>query len=177
MHCIQKFPANAKTYLLIFSYLVLVWLPEILSLLFKLKFNLSLKLFYEIFILLSLVVGAAWEVYKVGISFDKLMHFVSGILFAIICYNFYEQGEANHLGLFWIFVLVMGFSITFGAIWEVVEFSFDGIMGENTQRWQNFVGREVLFDTMIDVICDIVGAIFGAIYVVILAKRKVKSNA
>ena len=61
-----------------------------------------------------------------------------------------------------------------GRLGEICEFSLDSVLGGDTQRWQGFVGREVLFDTMFDLICDFVGAIAGAVAVLLISRKKCK---
>ena len=55
------------------------------------------------------------------------------------------------------------FAVTLGVFWEVYEFTFDGILGINMQKFMledgtQLIGRAALFDTMKDLIVDMVGA-------------------
>ena len=51
-----------------------------------------------------------------------------------------------------------------GVLWEIYEFTFDGILGLNMQKFrlesgEMLIGREALTDTMEDLIVDALGAL------------------
>ena len=55
------------------------------------------------------------------------------------------------------------FAVTLGALWEIYEFTFDGILGLNMQKFAledgtQLIGRLALTDTMKDLIVDCIGA-------------------
>ena len=55
------------------------------------------------------------------------------------------------------------FAVTVGVLWEIYEFSFDGLLGLNMQKFRledgtQLIGRAALQDTMKDLIVDVVGA-------------------
>ena len=59
--------------------------------------------------------------------------------------------------------------MTIGALWEIYEFSFDGLLGMNMQKFRlesgvQLVGREALMDTMEDIITDVIGALVIGLY-------------
>lgn len=167
---------NIYSILLIFLYFLAVWAPVLLTLIFKLRFYLPLVIAYEIFVILALVVGCLWGVYDMNTYYDKIVHVGSGILFALLAHNLLAEAKGNHLNLVWTFITVFAFSMMLGGIWEIWEFSFDALLGENTQHWMGFEGREVLFDTMFDIICDCVGGIAGGIAVIVFEKLKLKKQ-
>ena len=60
------------------------------------------------------------------------------------------------------------FAITMGVVWEIYEFSFDGLLGLNMQKFrlesgEALIGRAALADTMEDLIVDAAGALVMAI--------------
>ena len=56
------------------------------------------------------------------------------------------------------------FAVTLGVVWEFYEFTFDGLLGLNMQKFAlengtQLIGRAALTDTMIDLFVDAVGAL------------------
>ena len=168
---------NIYSILLIFLYFLAVWAPVLLTLIFKIKFNLPLIIAYQVFVILALVVGCLWSVYQIGSVYDKIVHLASGILLAMLAYDLITQSKGNKLSPVWVFIMALSFSMLLGGFWEICEFCFDTFLGENTQHWMGFEGRAVLMDTMIDIICDFVGGIIGGIAVVLFDKYKKKKQA
>lgn len=59
------------------------------------------------------------------------------------------------------------FAITIGVFWEIYEYSFDGLLGLNMQKFMledgiNLVGRMALKDTMENFIIDALGAFIAS---------------
>ncbi len=159
-----------------FVHLVLVWLPVLLTFVFKFKINLVFLTFYQIFIFLGLCVGYMWGVYAMGEWFDKIVHTLAGLLLALLGYTFFENTINQKLNLFWVFVLIFSFSMMCAGMWEILEYAIDGIFGANEQRFEGFVGRDALRDTMYDLICNFAGAVAGGMIAVWLEKIKSKQK-
>lgn len=174
LDCLDKFDANVTSYVLLAVYFVLVWAPQITEKITKTNINFSLAVCYEVFLILALIVGSMWGVYKMHFYYDKFTHLLSGVLVCFAFYNLFGTTRSDAVGAVWLFLLTFLASMAVGGFWEICEFSLDSVLGGDTQRWQGFVGREVLFDTMFDLICDFVGAIAGAVAVVLLDGRKRK---
>ena len=69
------------------------------------------------------------------------------------------------------------FSLGLGACWEIIEYTYDSIMGTNTQQFMAtttgsiftpedlpLCGHEALRDSMEDLILDFAGALLVAVY-------------
>ena len=176
LDCTNVFDATMQSYVLLCAFLILVWVPLILEKVAKTNLNFSLIIAYEIFLILSLLVGSMWGVYKLPIYYDKFNHLLSGVLFCFIFYSLFGEERSKNVGALWLFLLTFFVSMATGGIWEICEFTIDSLLGGNTQRWQGFAGREVLFDTMFDLICDFVGAIVGTIIVLVIYNKKRKNS-
>ena len=79
--------------------------------------------------------------------------------------NILNKHEKVHVELAPIFVAIFAFAfaVSLGVIWEIYEFTFDGILGLNMQKFAlengtQLVGRAALTDTMEDLIVDCIGA-------------------
>ena len=65
---------------------------------------------------------------------------------------------------FFVAFFAFNFAITLGAVWEIYEYTADGILGLNMQKFALedgtlLMGREALSDTMEDLIVDGIGAL------------------
>ena len=79
-------------------------------------------------------------------------------------------------------MVAIGFSVFIGVLWEIYEFSFDGLLGLNMQKFalpiekgatlSPLVGRDALIDTMSDLIVDTVGACATSLCACLYIKRK-----
>ena len=163
-------------YLFAIGVIATPWVPMLLNLLFKTNFSIVLLICYNVFCLLSIAVGSLWGGYGLIPYFDKILHFSSGVLFAILIYEIYANNKNNRLNLFWVFMLTFSFAMMCGGVWEIYEFSTDAMFDNNAQVWQGFVGREALVDTMGDLISDLVGSVLGAVVAVLMQWRKNKTE-
>ncbi len=162
------------SYILSVVYLAVVWVPLLISVIFKFKVNTFVAIFYEVFIVLAILVGSVWSAYNFEICFDKFVHGLSGVIFALFFYNVFIVFNKDYKKLFWIFVFVFSFAMMTGGVWEIFEFTSDSIFGENAQRWADFEGRMVLMDTMTDLVSDFVGSVIGAVIALFLKKNELK---
>ena len=68
-----------------------------------------------------------------------------------------------------------------GALWEIYEFSFDGLLGMNMQKFRLedgtlLIGHEALRDTMEDIITDALGALIVSVVGALTMKKKAAPN-
>lgn len=165
-------PSEGKAYFMLVSSVAVFWAPVLIEKIFKIKWNYAVVLVFDVFVSCALIAGAIWNVYAAWFYFDKIIHFASGIVAAMIAYNLFNSSKKGSLSLPWLFVLAFSASMAIGGIWEICEFTFDGLFGDNTQRWMDLVGREVLMDTMKDLICDCCGSVLGGVCVILLERRR-----
>lgn len=154
----------------------LVFVPLILELIFKFRSSVLNIFVYEIYLFMALGIGSILEGFSSIDHYDDLAHFVAGGLGAILGISIWlnllakprrrKNGEP-FLGPGYAFGLFMtGF---FGVIWEIFEFTADGIIPyRNTQRTyfpdgMPRLGRDAIWDTMKDLTVNILGALFGLI--------------
>ena len=68
-----------------------------------------------------------------------------------------------------------------GALWEIYEFSFDGLLGMNMQKFRLedgtlLIGHEALRDTMEDIITDALGALIVSVVGALTMKKNAAPN-
>jgi uncharacterized membrane protein YjdF len=73
-----------------------------------------------------------------------------------------------HLSPLFVAVFAFCFAVSIGALWEIYEYTFDGMLGLNMQKFMledgtQLIGREALSDTMKDIITDVSGAAVVAV--------------
>lgn len=157
---------------------LLAFLPLIIEHGFKFRFPLVLKVIYECFILGSVLLGTGMQFYNIP-YWDKFLHLFSASLLAGLGLALYsartpvaKRAEIDPL-------LISGFAFCFGTtigvFWEFYEFTFDGLLGMNMQRFLAngvpLVGRAALMDTMGDLFADVFGALVLAVWAYVMLKR------
>jgi len=114
----------------------------------------GLALAFMLFCVCSLVLGSYYNFYERFSWWDDMLHAFYGAAFALIGFLFiqylsFKRGIKNEVLIVCIFSFC--FSVTFGAMWEIYEYSYDSLTGGNMQRTE--VGRGV-DDTMHDIILE-----------------------
>ena len=145
---------------------ILPFLPEIFSKLFRIKISYRVELMY--YIILALSLGISADLYKTVPLYDKAVHTLSGagtalIGFYMLRYFKAEKTPAVFRGMFMIF-----FSISVAVAWEFFEFFCDKCLGQHMQQ----LVTTGVDDTMLDMLVATIGAIIGG---VLMANKKVQN--
>lgn len=133
-----------------------------------LKFPRTMLFLYVLFLYCAIYLGEVRSFYYQVPHWDTILHTFSGgmiaaIGFSVLCL----MNNANRipLNLSPVFVAFFAFcfALTIGVVWEIYEFSFDGLLGLNMQKFALedgtlLAGRAALADTMKDLIVDAIGA-------------------
>lgn len=164
------------SYVFAVSYLLLAWAPLILELIFKIKFNFWLIIAFHVFFVMTVLLGCLWGFYRMGIYFDKVTHFLSGVLLSLLAYDLFKNSKLNKINLFWIFVLTVSFAMMCGGVWEIYEFVSDGILNNDAQMAAGLVGHAALQDTILDLVADFGGALCGGAWVTWLEHKNNKGQ-
>ncbi|MBQ8372351.1 MAG: hypothetical protein IJX38_05405 [Clostridia bacterium] len=123
---------------------------------------------YELFLILSIFLGEIILLYERVSFFDDIMHLGSAALLATLGYSLIAPSKGltpKQTSMY-----IVAFALSVGVFWELFEFTADGILGLNMQRFLSaegmpLVGRAALSDTMQDLIVDLTGAAsVGALY-------------
>ena len=144
------------------------FLPNMLSKKLKIVIPTNMYIVYVLFLWGAVFLGEVRNFYYRVPHWDTILHTCSGAMLGALGFSFINilnKHEKVHVELAPIFVAIFAFAfaVSLGVIWEIYEFTFDGILGLNMQKFAlengtQLVGRAALADTMEDLIVDCIGA-------------------
>lgn len=146
-------------------------LPDMLTKKFSLVIPDKIYYLYVLFLYSAIFLGEVREFYYTIPYWDTILHTMSGLMMGFFGFSLVDilnnTNKRVTLSPFFIAFFSFCFAITVGVIWEVYEFSADGIFGTNMQKYKlqgstELIGREALQDTMEDLIVDGVGAFIAS---------------
>ncbi|MCL2771953.1 MAG: hypothetical protein FWD71_01270 [Oscillospiraceae bacterium] len=123
---------------------------------------------YALFLFGAIYLGEVRRFYYTVPNWDTILHVFSAaalgsIGFSIV--NILNKSEAVAFSLSPVFVALFAFcfALSLGAMWEIYEFSMDGVLHTNMQKYalesgEKLIGQAALSDTMKDIIVDAIGA-------------------
>ena len=128
----------------------------------------GMMILYVLFLYCAIFLGEVRSYYYTVPHWDTMLHGFSGGMcgalgFAFVSYLNKTDKIPMSLSPFFVALFAFCFAVTIGVFWEIYEFTFDGILQLNMQKFmlengEQLVGRSALFDTMKDLIVDCVGA-------------------
>ena len=144
------------------------FLPNIISKKAKIVISSNMYIVYILFLYGAVFLGEVRNYYYRVPHWDTILHTCSGAMLGALGFSFVNilnKHEKVHVELSPIFVAIFAFefAITLGVLWEIYEFTFDGLLGLNMQKFAledgtQLIGRLALADTMEDLIVDSIGA-------------------
>lgn len=162
--------------------IVALFIPSIISKKWKISIPSSMYMIYIIFLYAAIFLGEVRDFYYRIPHWDTILHTFSGAALGALGFSVVsllnKQEKLNvNLSPFFVALFSLCFAITMGVIWEIYEFSFDGLLHLNMQKFAlengvNLVGRAALCDTMKDLIVDSIGALTTSILGYISLKYK-----
>lgn len=148
-------------------------IPMILSRRFKFELPTLLYSFYIIFLYCAIFLGEVQSFYYVIPGWDNILHTMSSMMtgfFGLMVVYILNRDEHTvvRLSPFFISLFAFAFSVMIGSLWEIYEFTFDGLLGLNMQKFMTaegelLVGHDALRDTMKDIIVDALGAFVSSL--------------
>lgn len=125
------------------------------------------------FNLLSIVLGNTLKLYRLWDPYDKVLHFLSGVIIALLIYFIFlllikkkHTNEKNEVTLTILFVNAMNILVAY--LWELFEFSMLVFFEIDAIR-HHLTG---VYDLMLDIIVCAVGGIIISIYIYMFYKTK-----
>ena len=162
---------------------LVVWsLPSLLKRRFSVRLPNLFLILYFIFLYCAIYLGEVRNYYYTVPHWDTILHGFSGVMLGtlgfsvVLLFNDY-RAKSFHLSPAFIALFSFCFAVTLGVLWEVYEFTFDGVLGLNMQKFMladktQLVGRAALTDTMKDLIVDMIGAgVMSLVGLVIMNKK------
>lgn len=165
--------------------ILLVIVPGIIDKKLKLELPDLLYSVYFIFLFAAIFLGSGLGFYSKVPRWDDVLHSLSGALltvlgFAIVMlYNKRSKRITGTISAGFMAVFAFCFALAIGAIWEIYEYTGDGLMQMSMQRFldadgNGLVGRAALYDTMKDIIVDTLSALTTSIVGGILISKRSK---
>ena len=142
------------------SIILVFFLPRIFCRLFKFKITSELELYYIIFIILAHFLGSVVNLYNKTQWYDILMHFLSGIVTAIISLvilNWFKLYKKDNK-VFNILFIIM-FVLMISSLWEFLEYGADIFLNMDVQHNID----TGVNDTMEDMLVAFIGSIIISI--------------
>ena len=131
MMILQLLNRNYENVFLCALTLVLLIMPSLVQITFKVELPTTLEIIILIFIFAAEILGEISEFYLVFPFWDSVLHTLNGFLAAAI--GFYMVDLLNLSPLFMAIVAVC-FSMTIGVVWEFFEFMMDQVIGYDMQK-------------------------------------------
>lgn len=162
--------------------IVALFIPSMISKKAKIVIPSSMYIIYVIFLYAAIFLGEVTDFYYRIPHWDTILHTFSGagigaLGFSVVNLINKEEKLKVNLSPFFIALFSFCFATTIGVFWEIYEFSFDGLLGLNMQKFalengSNLLGRAALMDTMKDLIVDSIGALAMSVLGYISIKYK-----
>lgn len=152
--------------------LVVFFLPSFMEHKLKIVVPNNMYIMFVIFLYCAIYLGEVHDFYYVVPRWDTILHAFSGLMLGALGFSMVsllndnqKSGVALRPSFVALFALV--FALSLGVLWEIYEFTLDGLLGMNMQKFAladgtPLIGRQALVDTMEDLIVDLLGASVSA---------------
>ena len=163
--------------------LLAMMLPDLLRRIIHLNIPSVMMILYAVFLYGAIYLGEVRSFYYNVPHWDTILHIFSGAALGALGFSLVSllnKSESVQFSLSPLFVALFAFcfALSLGAIWEIYEFSIDGILHTNSQKYalesgEALVGQAALADSMKDLIVDASGAlVMSAIGYISLKHKK-----
>ncbi len=136
---LQIFNRNFENVFLCVLTLVLLMLPGLIQVQFRIEFPTALEIIILLFIFAAEILGEISSYYIKYPGWDTILHTINGFLMAAIGFSLVDllnqqKKEAFNLSPAFMAVVAFCFSMTIGVIWEFFEFGMDTFFGLDMQK-------------------------------------------
>ena len=167
--------------------LVVMMVPKIIERKRSIDIPDVMEILYVVFLYCAIFLGEVRDFYYLVPHWDTVLHAFSAAMLGVIGFTLVDllnETEQARLRLspFFVALFAFCFALTVGCLWEIYEYTFDGILSLNMQKYKladgtQLVGREALSDTMKDIIVDALSAlVISIIGYQSIRKREKKRN-
>lgn len=161
-----------------------IHIPMMLAKKFRFVVPTFLFVMYIIFLYCAIFLGEVRNFYYVIPHWDDILHCMSSMMtgfFGLMTISILNRDEhiVVRLSPFFMALFAFTFSVTVGSLWEIYEYTFDGLLGLNMQKFitasgEVLVGHAALTDTMKDITVDTCGALLSSVIGYLSVKRDKK---
>ncbi len=139
MMILQLLNRNYENVFLCVLTLILLIMPSLVQVTFKVELPTTLEIFILIFIFAAEILGEISEFYLVFPFWDTVLHTINGFLAAAIGFSMVDllnrsQKIVFNLSPLFMAIVAFCFSMTIGVIWEFFEFGMDWLIGYDMQK-------------------------------------------
>ena len=132
-----------------------VYLPKIIRKLFKIDISSINEFIFIIFVFLAHFLGSILNFYNHIYFYDKFVHFLSGMVVAMITIEFLVKNKKYDKNYLFNFLFILGISFLVAGCWEYFEYISDLIFKKDAQN----VLKTGINDTMQDMLVATLGTI------------------
>ena len=161
--------------------LVAINAPAILGRRLKFEVPVGLYVLFIVFLYCAIFLGEVRSFYYRFAWWDTMLHCMSSMMtgflgMMVITILNQDEHTVMHLSPAFVGIFAFCFSVTIGALWEIYEFTGDGLLGLNMQKFMLsdgtlLTGHAALTDTMKDIIVDCIGALLSTVIGVLTLRR------
>lgn len=162
--------------------LLVLLMPELLKKWLRIIIPLGLYIVIALFAFNALVLGDALNFYGRYPWWDSVLHFHSGIILSfvglwLIHLIMEKNSKYIYFNKYFLSLFIVMFSLGMGALWEIGEYTCDGLFHTNSQQYMKTTsgtmisskdvpleGHEALTDTIKDLALDLGGSLVVAAY-------------
>ncbi len=149
--------------------LIVMMIPSVIERRLSIDIPNNMEVAYFVFLFCAIYLGEVRDFYYLIPHWDTILHAFSGAMLGAL--GFWLVSFLNdssyinmHLSPFFIAMFAFCFALAAGAIWEIYEYTCDGLLSLNMQKHTlksgvPLVGRAALADTMKDIIVDALSAL------------------
>ena len=134
------------------------------------------RIYITVFIFLEQLLAVNLDLYTIIPCWDIILHLLSGIMTYLIAEDILssiKMADKNcKINKVFTIVFCIAFSLASACVWELIEFSIDGLMGTDTQKTFGFSERAAVADSMEDMFAALVGCLIPTIYHIVKKDKK-----
>lgn len=159
-------------FLICVSIIPVMLVPFLLKKFFSLKISIQVETMYLIFVFFAHFLGSIINFYDLIPGYDKIMHFISGMLSAFIALLLLiKLKQYKKMNLLFTVIFMIATTLSIAALWEFYEFISDYIFSKDAQN----VMTTGVSDTMWDMLMAFLGSVLISIQYWCEVKRKKES--
>jgi hypothetical protein len=149
--------------------LVVMFIPSLIERKWKIDIPNYMEILYFIFLYCAIYLGEVRNFYYLIPHWDLILHAFSGAMLGALGFTLAiivnESSKIKtELSPFFISLFSFSFALAVGTIWEIYEYTCDGILSLNMQKYAlengtQLIGRQALSDTMQDIIVNAISSL------------------